>query len=221
MVIFFFIFKEHAHVANLISYERCSRPLNETFIWYSWVIWSYIHQGGLEISIKTSRRYHGNHQEKSMSIDEAPCEAFNLMHMLELTIDGHIKLNKEFFFVKYINEIYNTNVSVPVASVKDSHDNYNINTHNDMIYQYLSLPWHALYYITISYERTCIMCMWSSTTCNLNVCAHICVQGQAVLNCNKEQQNMIHVHGSWNEFEAGKELSACVWSKEQDSMHQR
>ena len=28
------------------------------------VIWSYIHLCGLEISIKASRRYHGNHQEK-------------------------------------------------------------------------------------------------------------------------------------------------------------
>ena len=45
------------------------------------VIWSYIHLYGLEISIKASRRYHGNHQEKSMSNDEAPCEAFNLMHI--------------------------------------------------------------------------------------------------------------------------------------------
>ena len=126
----FFIFKEHAYVANWLSYERCSRPLNETFIWYSWVIRSYIHLCGLEISIKASRRYHGNHQEKSMSIDEAPCEAF----------------------------------SVPVASLKDSHDNYNINTQNDIIYQYLPLLWHALYYITISYERTCTMCMSSSTT---------------------------------------------------------
>ena len=92
-----FIFKEHAYVANWLSYERCSRPLNETFIWYSWVIRSYIHLCGLEIPIKASHRYHGNHQEKSMSIDEAPCEAFNLMHILELPIDGHIKLNKELF----------------------------------------------------------------------------------------------------------------------------
>ena len=30
-----------------------------------------------------------------MSIDEAPCEALNLMHILELLVDGHIKLNKE------------------------------------------------------------------------------------------------------------------------------
>ena len=156
-------------MANWLSYERCSRPLNETFIWYSWVIRSYIHLCGLEISIKASRRYHGNHQEKSMSIDEAPCEAFNLMHILELPIDGHIELNKELFFVRYIDKIYNTNASVPVASLKDSHDNYNINTQNDIIYQYLSLPWHALYYITISYERTCIMCMLSSTT-DIAVC---------------------------------------------------
>ena len=91
-----FICIEHAYVANWLSYERCSCPLNETFIWYSWVI-SYIHLCGLKISIKASRRYHGNHQEKSMSIDAAPCEAFNLMHTLELPIDGHIKLNKELF----------------------------------------------------------------------------------------------------------------------------
>ena len=38
------------------------------------IIWSYIHLCGLEISIKASRRYHGNHQEKSMSNDEAPCK---------------------------------------------------------------------------------------------------------------------------------------------------
>ena len=44
-------------------------------------MWSYIHLYDLEISIKASRRYHGNHQEKSMSYDEAPCEAFNLMHI--------------------------------------------------------------------------------------------------------------------------------------------
>ena len=67
-------------------------------------------------------------------------------------------------FVRYIDKIYNTNAGVPVASLKDSHDNYNINTQNDNLCQYLSLPWHALYYITISYERTCIMCMSSSTT---------------------------------------------------------
>ena len=158
-----FIFKEHAYVANWLPCERCSRPLNETFIWYSWVIRSYIYLCGLEISIKASRRYHGNHQENSMSIDEAPCEAFNLMHILELPIDGHIKLNKE-FFVRYVDKIYNTNISVPVASLNHSHDNYHINTQNYIIYQYLSLPWHALYYITISYERTCIMCMSPSTT---------------------------------------------------------
>ena len=38
------------------------------------VIWSNIHLCGLEISIKASRCYHGNHQEKSMSNDEAPCK---------------------------------------------------------------------------------------------------------------------------------------------------
>ena len=38
------------------------------------VIWSYIHLYGLDISIKASRRYHVNHQEKSMSNDEAPCK---------------------------------------------------------------------------------------------------------------------------------------------------
>ena len=31
-----------------------------------------------------------------MSIDEAPVEAFSLMHILELPIVGHIKPNKEF-----------------------------------------------------------------------------------------------------------------------------
>ena len=50
----------------------------------------------MEISIKASRHYHGNHQKKNISIDEPPYEAFNLMHILELQIDGHIKLNKEF-----------------------------------------------------------------------------------------------------------------------------
>ena len=55
-----------------------------------------------------------------MSIDETPCEAFNLMHILKLAIVGHIKHNKE-FFVRYINTIYNTNVSVPIAGLIDSH----------------------------------------------------------------------------------------------------
>ena len=79
--------------------------------------------------------------------------------------------------MRYIDKIYNTNASVPVASLKDSHDNYNINTQNDIIYQYLSLPWHALYYITISYERTCIMCMSSSSssTTDIAVCYGACV----------------------------------------------
>ena len=84
------------------------------------MIRSYMHLYGVEISIKASRRYHGNHQAKNMSIDEAPCEAFNLMHTLELPIVGHIKPNKE-FFVRYINKIYNTNASVPVAVLNDSH----------------------------------------------------------------------------------------------------
>ena len=59
--------------------------------------------------LKASRRYHGNHQKNNTSIDEAPFEAFNLMHILELSIDDHIKLNKE-FFVRYINKIHNKNV---------------------------------------------------------------------------------------------------------------
>ena len=60
---------------------------------------SYMRSYGLEISIKASRRYHGNHgnhRKKNISVDEAPYEAFDLMHMLELPIDGHIKLSKEF-----------------------------------------------------------------------------------------------------------------------------
>ena len=129
----FFIFREHAHVANWLSYERCSRLLNETFIWYSCVIRSYIHLCGLQISIEASRRYHGNHQVNSMSIDEAPCEAFNLMHILELPIDGHIKLNEE-FFVRYIDKIYGTNVSVPITNLNDSHNNYRTNTQNYTTY---------------------------------------------------------------------------------------
>ena len=28
------------------------------------------------MAVKASRRYHGNHQEKNMSLDEAPYEAF-------------------------------------------------------------------------------------------------------------------------------------------------
>ena len=87
-------------------YERCSCPLNETFIWYSRVIRSYLHLCGLEISVNASRCYRGNHQEMSMTIDEAPCEAFNLMHILELPIEGHVKLNKELFlsdiWIKYV-----------------------------------------------------------------------------------------------------------------------
>ena len=55
-----------------------------------------------------------------MSNDEAPCEAFNLMHILELPIIGHIKPNKK-FFVRYINKIYNTNASVLIAGLNDSH----------------------------------------------------------------------------------------------------
>ena len=55
-----------------------------------------------------------------MSIDEAPCEAFNLMHILELPIVGHIKPNKE-VFVRYINKIYNTNIGVLIAGLNDSH----------------------------------------------------------------------------------------------------
>ena len=116
----FVSFKEHAYVAIWLLHERCSRPRSETFIWCSWLIWSYIHLYGLEISIKASCRYHGNHQEKNMSNDEAPCEAFNLMHILELPIIGHIKPNEE-FFVRYINKIYNTNDSVPIAGLNDSH----------------------------------------------------------------------------------------------------
>ena len=107
-------------MAIWLLHERYSRPRSETFIWYFWVIWSYIHLYGLEISIKASRRYHGNHQEKNMSNDEAPCEAFNRMHILELPIVGHIKPNKE-FFVRYISKIYNTNDSVPIAGLNDSH----------------------------------------------------------------------------------------------------
>ena len=108
------------YVANWLPYERCSRPRSETFIWYALEIRSYIHLYGLEISIKAFRRYHGNHQEKNMSIDEAPCEAFNLMHILELPIVGHIKPNKA-FFVRYINEIYSTNIIVPIAGLSGSH----------------------------------------------------------------------------------------------------
>ena len=36
-----------------------------------------------------------------MSFDEAPCEAFNLMHILELPIVGHIKPDKEFLCQTY------------------------------------------------------------------------------------------------------------------------
>ena len=108
-------------MAIWLLHKRCSRPRSETFIWYSWVIWSYIHLYGLEISIKASRRYHGNHKEKSMSNDEAPCEAFILMQILELPIIGHIKPNKK-FFVRYINKINNTNASVPITGLNDSHN---------------------------------------------------------------------------------------------------
>ena len=97
-------------MANWLPYERYSRPRSETFIWYSWVIRSYIHLYGPGISIKASRRYHGNHQEKNMSIDEAPCEAFNLMHILELPIVGHIKPGKE--FLSDIQITYITQISV-------------------------------------------------------------------------------------------------------------
>ena len=40
---------------------------------------------------------------------------------------------------------------------------------NGITYQYLSLPWDALYYITMSYERSCVVCMSSSTT-DIAVC---------------------------------------------------
>ena len=78
--------------------------VNETSIWYSWVIRSYIHLYGLEIS----HRYHGNPQKNNISIDEAPFEAFNLMHMSELSIHGHIKLNGEYLSdtqIKYITQM--------------------------------------------------------------------------------------------------------------------
>ena len=55
-----------------------------------------------------------------MSNDEAPYEAFNIMHISELPIVGHIKPNKE-YFVRYINKIYNTNANVPIAGLNDSH----------------------------------------------------------------------------------------------------
>ena len=97
-------------MANWLSYGRCSRPLNETFIWYSWVIRSYIHLYGLDISIKASRRYHGSHQK-----------AFNLMRILWLLIERLINLNKEFSLI-YINKIYNINVSVQIASLNSSHN---------------------------------------------------------------------------------------------------
>ena len=84
-----------------------------------------------------------------MSNDEVPCEAFNLMHILELPIVGHIKPFKE-FFVRYINKIYNTNASVPIAGLNDSDSFCPINTQYDITYHYLSLSWHALYYITVS-----------------------------------------------------------------------
>ena len=45
-------------------------------------------------------------RNKNTSIDEAPYEAFNLMHILELPIDGHIKLDREFFCC----QIYNLNI---------------------------------------------------------------------------------------------------------------
>ena len=100
----FFTFKDNVYVANWLPYECCSRPRSETLIWYFWVISSYIHLYGLDISIKASRCYHGNNQVKNMSIDEAPCEAFNLIHILELPIVGHFKPYKE-FFVRYENKI--------------------------------------------------------------------------------------------------------------------
>ena len=74
----------------------------------------------MQISVKASRCYHGNHQETNMSIDEAPCEAFILTHILELTIVGHIKPNKK-KFVRYMNKIYNTNASVSIAGLSDLH----------------------------------------------------------------------------------------------------
>ena len=46
---------------------------------------------------------------------------------------------------------------------------FRINTPNNITYQYLSLPWHALYSITLSYQRSCIMCMSASTT-DIAVC---------------------------------------------------
>ena len=72
----------------------------------------YFHLYGLEISIKASRRYHG--QENNVSIDEARYEAFNLIHILELQINGHKTRDTEFlsYILSYINKIYNTNVKV-------------------------------------------------------------------------------------------------------------
>ena len=87
---------------------------------------SCFHSYDLEISIKASRRYHENRQEINIYWynDEAPYEAFNLTHVLEWLIDGYFTLIKMFVYsdiLCYLNEIYITNVSVPVAGLNDSH----------------------------------------------------------------------------------------------------
>ena len=94
-------------MANWLPYERCSRPRSETLIWYSWVIRSYIHLYGLEISIKASRR-----------VAEAPCEAFNLMYILELPIVGHIKPSRLNIDTRYFDQIphYNDIIMSAIAS---------------------------------------------------------------------------------------------------------
>ena len=69
-------FKEIFGIRNQESFIRGNlqyMQFTKGYIQYR-VIWSYIHLCGLEISIKASRRYHGNHQEKSTSNDEAPCK---------------------------------------------------------------------------------------------------------------------------------------------------
>ena len=51
---------------------------------------------GLEISIKASRRYHGNHQEVDMTSDKTPYEAFSLTHIsTEVVLTKSKETNKK------------------------------------------------------------------------------------------------------------------------------
>ena len=80
-------------MANWLSYERCSRPLNKKIylVPYSWVTISYIHLYGQDISFKASPGYHGNHQ-KIIYLWGTIWSIRSHAYILVIPIDGHINL---------------------------------------------------------------------------------------------------------------------------------